>query len=136
MASTEVKDRSGDKVLASSFIKGLENFQKNPVLLFSHDLTKAIGKVIEARIFPGEGLEVVAEISKSADESIRKLIEDRTYKAFSIGFKRLKDSMEDDILVVEELELLEISVVSVPANQDTIFEVIESEVNQLEQTQE
>ena len=53
------------------------------------------------------------------------LIKEGILKAFSVGF-RVKEADYDvntDIFVIKDVELYEVSVVSVPANQDSLFEV-------------
>jgi HK97 family phage major capsid protein len=69
-----------------------------------------------------KGLWVKARISSAADE-VFNLVKDGILTAFSIGF-RIVDAEYDaakELFVVKELELHEISVVSVPANQNTLF---------------
>lgn len=121
-ASTQDVDRQGDVVPATVWQKGLENYLKNPVILAFHDHSQPVGKMVEHRIDKDQGLWIKAKIS-SASDRIFKLIKDGILSAFSIGF-RVKDADYDSatkLFVVKELELHEISVVSVPANQNTIF---------------
>jgi Phage head maturation protease len=59
---------------------------------------------------------------------VQSLIRDGALKSFSVGF-RVKDASYDknsDTFFIKDLELLEISVVSVPANQDSLFSVRKS----------
>jgi len=121
-ASTQDVDRHGDVVPASVWKKGLENYLKNPIILAFHDHTQPVGKMVEHKIEKDQGLWIKAKIS-SASEKVYKLIKDGILSAFSIGF-RVKDAEYDaatKLFVVKELELHEISVVSVPANQNTLF---------------
>ena len=88
-----------------------------------HDHSQPIGKVVEHSI-TDQGLEIVAEISKAAG-NVADLIKDEVLKTFSIGFS-IKDADYDnakDIFTIKDLELFEVSVVSVPANQDSTFSV-------------
>mgnify|MGYP000214508014 CR=1 FL=1 len=121
-ANTTGKDRSND-VIPDSAWKGeaLTNYKKNPIILAFHDHTKPIGTCDEATI-DSKGLKVVATISKAAGE-VYDLIKEGILKAFSVGFI-VKDADWDpksDVFVIKDLELLEISVVSVPCNQDSTF---------------
>jgi len=121
-ASTQDVDRHGDVVPASVWKKGLENYLKNPIILAFHDHTQPVGKMVEHKIEKDQGLWIKAKIS-SASEKVYKLVKDGVLSAFSIGF-RVKDAEYDaatKLFVVKELELHEISVVSVPANQNTLF---------------
>lgn len=124
-ANTVTKDRAGDVIPASAWTtsNALKNYMKNPIMLFGHDHSRPIGKVISLE--PTEmGLMIEAEIS-TADIQIYQLIKDGVLKTFSVGF-RIKDADYDDesnTFYITDLELLEISVVSVPCNQDSTFSV-------------
>lgn len=126
-ANTIDKDRYGDIVLPSAF--DMDNYVKNPILLLQHDHKKPIGKVVEHEI-TDKGLWIKALVSSAAEDlyKVKTLITDGVLKALSIGFrmKNGKYIAEDDVYVITELELMEISVVSVPANQDSLFEVSKS----------
>lgn len=127
MASTADIDRVGDIVEPDAWTKGgLKNYTKNPIILFNHDYNKPIGRGTEFKVTK-TGLEITAEISK-ADPYIAKLIEDGVLSTFSIGFKvKEADYMkETGGLLIKDVELFEVSVVSVPANQAATFEVVKS----------
>ena len=126
-ASTNSLDRSSDKILSTAWTKGgLRNFQNNPILLFNHDYNKPIGKVVEMNT-DGKGLMIKGVISKSAGD-VYNLVKEGVLTTFSVGFL-IKDADYDksaDGLVVKDAELLEVSVVSVPCNQDATFSVAKS----------
>ena len=120
-ASTTDVDRHGDIVPASVWEKGVENYLKNPVILAYHNHSEPIGRMIEHRV-DAKGLWIKARISKAAGD-VYDLVKDGVLTAFSIGF-RIADAEYNsalELFVVKELELHEISVVSVPANQNTLF---------------
>jgi HK97 family phage prohead protease/HK97 family phage major capsid protein len=121
-ASTVAKDRTGDVIVHDAWTKGgLANYLKNPVILAFHDHKRPIGKMVEYSI-DEKGLNITAKISKAAGD-ITDLIKDGILQAFSVGF-RLKDADYDsdsDTFLIKDLELHEVSVVSVPANQDSLF---------------
>lgn len=127
LANSTVKDRMGDVIVQEAWTKGgLRNYFKNPIVLAFHDHSKPIGKVTGHSI-TSEGFRITATISKAAGE-VRALISDKVLSAFSIGFM-IKDAEYDsatDTFFIRDLELLEVSVVSVPANQDSIFSVSKS----------
>lgn len=126
-ASTDSVDRSSDVILPSAWTKGgLKNYENNPILLFNHDYNKPIGKVIEI-MTDKRGLRIKGVISKSAGE-VYHLVKEGILSTFSVGFL-IKDAEYDkaaDGLVVKDAELLEVSVVSIPCNQDATFSVAKS----------
>ena len=120
-ASTNDADRQGDIVPASVWEKGISNYLKNPVILAYHDHSEPVGRMVDHRI-DGKGLWVKARISAAASE-VFDLVKDGVLTAFSIGFRIVDAEYNSaaELFVVKELELHEISVVSVPANQNTLF---------------
>lgn len=123
MASTDREDRMGDILAASCWTKGgMDNYSKNPIILFNHNYDRPIGKAIELNLKP-DGLEIVAELPENTPEA--RLVKAGVLKAFSVGFRiRDADYLEHtDGLLIKDAELIEISVVSVPCNQDALFEV-------------
>ena len=120
-ASTTDIDRQGDVVPVSVWEKGIQNYLKNPVILAYHDHSEPVGRMVEHRI-DGKGLWIKARISSAANE-VFNLVKDGVLTAFSIGFRIVDAEYNSaaELFVVKELELHEISVVSVPANQNTLF---------------
>src|SRR5210317_562213 len=128
-ANTTVKDRAGDVVTAEAWAKGVENFRRNPVLLYQHKHDCPIGKVSRIQV-DNKGIFVEAAVSEAAEKNhgVQTLIRDGALKSFSVGF-RVKDgkyNREDDSMMITDVELLEISVVSVPCNQDSLFSIRKS----------
>ena len=128
-ANTSDKDRTGDIVLPDAWTKGIENFRRNPILLYQHDHGKPIGRV-NAVTVDKKGIFVDASVSEAGERQhgIKTLIKDGALKSFSVGF-RVKDADYDkisDTFYIKDLELLEISVVSVPANQNSLFSIKKS----------
>lgn len=127
MASTADTDRVGDIIEASAWTKGgLQNYLNNPVILFNHDYNQPIGRAVE--LSTGDnGLQLKAKIAKSAGH-VRELIKEGVLGAFSVGF-RVKDAeylRESDGYKIKDAELLEVSVVTVPANQAATFSLAKS----------
>ena len=124
-ASTNDEDRSGDIIVSDAWKKSgaLDNYLKNPVILAYHDPSRPIGKAVEHTI-DDNGLKITAKISKAAGDIIQ-LIKEGILSAFSVGFI-VKDADFDNksgIFLIKELELLEVSVVSIPANQNALFNI-------------
>ena len=128
MASTADFDRAGDSISAEAWQKGgLNNFEKNPIILFNHDYDKPIGRATGLRA-GADGLELEAKISKAAPANVAQLVKDGVLGAFSVGF-RVKDAdylKETDGLMIKDAELFEVSVVSVPCNQSATFSLAKS----------
>ena len=128
-ANTIVKDRAGDVVTAQAWAKGVENYRRNPVLLYQHKHENPIGRVEKITV-DKKGIFVEAAVSEAAEKNhgVQTLIKDGALKSFSVGF-RVKDgkyNREDDSMMITDVELLEISVVSVPCNQDSLFSIRKS----------
>lgn len=119
-------DRAGDVIPMTAWSKALENYLKNPIILAQHDHDEPIGRMVDYKV-DEKGLWVKARISAAAEDTFN-LIKDGVLTAFSVGFV-IKDAIYDsitDLFIIKELELLEISVVSVPCNQDSTFSLSKS----------
>lgn len=128
-ANTTDKDRAGDVITAAAWSKGIENYRKNPVLLYQHDHGKPIGRVEKVSV-DKKGIFVEAYVSDAAENlhGVQTLIKDGALKSFSVGFM-IKDGKYDrgsDTTLITDVELHEISVVSVPCNQESLFSVRKS----------
>lgn len=124
-ANKTVKDRYGEIVDATAFASSLASFNKNPVMLYMHDPRQLIGNfpVTEIR---HDGLFVKGKLGHGFEpaDTARLQIEQGFLKAMSIGF--IPNKMERDaegVLHIRDLELLEISLVSIPANQEALFQM-------------
>lgn len=121
-ASTTDVDRHGDVVPTSVWEKGMTNYLKNPIILAYHDHHDPIGRMTQYKA-DSKGLWIKARISTAAKQF--QLIKDGILTAFSIGFRVLDAEYNSaaEVFLIKELELVEISVVSVPANQNTVFDL-------------
>lgn len=133
MITTESVDRDQDVVVAAG--GKLANYRLNPIVLFGHDYwtpQNIVGRSVEEKVHPGRGIEGAW---KWADEEnpdtaalVRRLWDGKFLNAISIGFIPTmweKRTTEDDEelrrgWIFREWELLEYSVVTVPANQDAL----------------
>lgn len=119
-ASTNDVDRAGDVVSTQVWEKGIQNYLKNPIILAQHDHDDPVGRMVDYRV-DSKGLWIKARVSAAAE--IFNLVKDKVLTAFSIGFRVIdaEYNAAAEIFMVKELELVEISIVSVPCNQNTIF---------------
>ena len=115
-------DRQGDKIARGAFAGTLARFLEDGVIGWQHDVSEPIGYPLEVRE-DGRGLYLRAAFQSSpAAQQVRSIIleRDRAGKGFglSIGYLvRPGGSYQDgDTRVLTDLDLLEVSLVSVPAN--------------------
>lgn len=137
IVSTESKDSDGDIILCTAFSKNMKRYKSNPILLNSHNyrdveciLGKAInikstdkGLLVKFQYFVGQG-------NSAADWAFQ--LAKNGIAAFSIGFASLdfewiKEKTSDGCDHItgrkfKEIELLEISQVTVPANKDAVLQ--------------
>jgi HK97 family phage prohead protease/HK97 family phage major capsid protein len=127
-ANTTDKDRAGDVIVQEAWgtKSALPNYLKNPIILAYHDHSHPVGKMISHQV-TDKGLHITAKISKAAGQ-VYDLIKDEVLQAFSVGFRVLDADYDSatDIFVIKDLELHEISVVSVPMNQESTFRISKS----------
>ena len=122
--SDETPDRMGDVIMADGW--DLTNFQKNPIALFGHNSNFPIGKWKNLRVVDKQlrgFLELAPAGTSERIDEIRKLIDADILRAVSVGFrpKASRPRPESDYGVFfTKAELLETSLVSVPANPNAL----------------
>jgi len=126
IASNASVDRDKDRVMPMGI--DISNFQRNPILIFGHNYHEpwaVIGRAAEIRLSP-ESLDIRPELRKPANDSdpmtiISSLWDAGLLRAASIGFIPKKGKPNSfGGTDFEEVELLEISLVPLPANQDAL----------------
>lgn len=129
-ASTKDRDRYGDEVEPTAFKSSLKNYlANNPAFLLQHRPEKPIGNVVKGNI-DENGLYIKTEVKNNIDDCMDHIVNE-TLRGFSIGFRVLKaefvieygkeGDVEDWYYKIQDLELLEISLVSIPANPKTLI---------------
>ena len=146
IATTEKLDRDGEIVDMESVRGVWQDYMVNPVIRYHHGVDKrnpdAIGRVIPEHIdssgktwkteMTEKGPFIVAKISNAPDtESIRTKIKEGVLSGLSIGgrAKRVKEfsnTLGKDVNRVLTKRISEISVVDLPANPDSFFNVLKS----------
>ena len=144
-ASTKDKDRQEDIVDPAAFVESIGgDFKNNPIVLFQHKADLPIGKIVKMYV-DDKGLFVEAIIF---DQKIGDLVTNGVLKAFSIGYipKQVEFRDKNDEIIdtedsggmlrvwleegvkriIQKLELLEISIVSIPANASALFSLAKS----------
>lgn len=125
VASTEAID-SYDSVIRQNW--RLDRWNANPVVLFAHNQRDLpIGKGVDLKVVKAETLIEVEfaslELNPLADQVFR-LVLGEFLRGCSIGFYPHKVSYEEidnrDVVVLDDNELLELSITPLPANPETL----------------
>jgi uncharacterized protein len=141
-SSTESSDRYGDVIRVAGW--NLDNFQKNPVFLFSHrSEDPPIGKVLDSQKVVGKSPALVQTVQfmQKADypfaDTIFKMYQKGFMNAVSVGFMPIEvqpvstknedgDEVQGDGYEFLEQELFELSAVPVPANPEALGRLFKS----------
>lgn len=128
VSSDESTDRYGDVVRVKGW--SFKNYKRNPIVLFGHSSSLPIGTTMSIEVKDAEVISLVklaAEGTSDFIDTVRKLLDQRVLRAVSVGFRPTKapNIMEDAdgrFLGYEFVgqELLEQSIVSVPANANAL----------------
>lgn len=144
-ASTKDQDRGDDVVDPKAFEESIRTtYKDNPMILFQHNRNEPIGKATSMNV-DSKGLFIEAIIY---DEKVAKLVQKGVLKTFSIGYLpkeveyrdkndeivdpseqtgRLRIWTEEGIKrIIKKLELLEVSIVTLPMNASALFSLAKS----------
>ena len=116
--SDATPDRYGDVVEAKGW--DLTWFKQNPIALFGHDNAFPIGRWEDVRVEGGKllgKLKMAAPGTSARIDELRSLVEQKILRAVSVGFKpvEVEPNGKRGMRFLKQ-ELLETSLVSVPAN--------------------
>lgn len=124
------KDRAGDITMKGAFTKSLKKHLEEgtrPLMLMHHDHSRPVG-VWEKLVEDEKGLYVEGRLTKGvrdADEAYA-LLKDGALNSMSIGYKVVDESWDNtkSANLLHQVDLFEISLVSIPANeQSTVISV-------------
>ena len=121
LASTPDIDEMDEIVEPSAFASSIERFAEVPVMLAFHDMKQPVGLWPRQKI-SAAGLALDGFISAGRPD-IQKLVLDGVIAHTSIGFF-VKDVEWDDeleVLRIKDLDLVEVSLVPIPANRSTFI---------------
>ena len=108
-------DQGQDRIAPGAFSKTLQGKQSLPMLAH-HDPSRVVGVWHELKE-DGRGLAVKGRISDTVDgRDIRQLAQDGAITGLSIGYWPSKADYVDDVRVIREIELVEVSVTAFPMN--------------------
>jgi len=131
--STDSPDRDGDTIAVDGW--RLDNYKRNPVVLWAHDSwSLPVAKAVEVAAFNG-ALRAVDQFATKDQypfaDTVFELIKGGYLNATSVGFLPMKFSFNEERaepgawflpIDFEEQELLEHSVVPVPANPEALID--------------
>lgn len=141
-ASTKDKDRWWDIVEPKAFQSAIERYMTNPIVLLQHKADKPIG-IVESADIDDNWLRIKAKISQNTD-GVVDLIKNWVLRAFSIWYsvkdyetdvRELADGTYDMTNIIKDLELYEISVVSIPMNPYALSKSVE-DLLEVEETED
>lgn len=121
----QIADNQNDIVAPGAFKSSLNNHVK---LLWQHDATKPIGLVTFMRE-DQYGLHIAAEINIQTKEGsdAKHLVKQGAVSGLSIGFEIKEYSYnQDGYRVIHDLNLMEVSIVTFPANNMAMINQIKS----------
>lgn len=122
--STVAEDRVGDTIDPKGW--KLDNYKRNPVVLWGHDqYFPPIGKMSDVRVDAAGALVGTVEFATAEQhpfaDTIYRLVKGGFINAGSVGFVPIRWEFKDDGGIdFREQELLEYSVVTVPANPQAL----------------
>lgn len=117
-----------DNELVNLDFMDLESYRKNPILCFQHDWSQPMGKVVDIEHRDG-ALHITAEVHRlTGSENIFESVQKGIIKSLSIGMVPhdfvYREMHDGDILEVARSTLVEISLTTVQANQEALFDVV------------
>lgn len=136
LANAATVDRANELISPKAW--EMDNFKKNPIVLFNHGHDPQfgympVGYAMDVRA-TDEGLYTKIKLSNSNTEKIRAvrdLVEEGVLKTFSVGFEPLDGTKADNgnHQVITKAQLIEISIVPIPMNQDSTFSLLSKSYN-------
>lgn len=124
-------DRAGDVIARGAFGKSLKEHQaagSTPGMLWAHEFSEPIGKWLslteDAKGLKAEG-KLTLDVTRGRDA--HALMKDGAL-SLSIGYRVRQDGYERTTRVLKELELLEVSLVAVPANPHARVTAVKADI--------
>lgn len=124
--STGAVDRDKDTVAVDGW--SLDSYRRNPVVLFAHRYAEPPVGLAEAVLAKGGQLKARVKFAPADTyafaETVRRLVDGGYLRATSVGFRALKWSFNEERGGVDflEQELMEFSIVPVPANPEALID--------------
>lgn len=119
-------DNVGDRVASGAFAASIKS--KMPRMLWQHEPDKPIGRWTSA-VEDNNGLHVKGKIALGTDQgrNAYELVKEGVLDSLSIGYRTIKSFNEGNVRVLKELDLLEVSLVTFPANDAALITSVKGE---------
>jgi HK97 family phage prohead protease len=131
--SNESVDRDGAVIVQKGI--NLDAFLKNPILLYNHDSSVIIGKVLEIEK-TANGLEISSieffDFGQGHEKSfVVEQYREGILNAFSVGILLSKKDVRktEKAMFIDKCELYELSLVTIPSNRDAVVKLFERTEN-------
>jgi starvation-inducible DNA-binding protein len=119
-------DRDGEYIVPGALQKALDSYMKNPVLCYHHNMSQAMGQVVEAHV-DAKGLWIKARVDQpepGTDAANRfRQVAKGTLRGFSIG-GFFRKAVERGRTMINDIDLVEISLTPTPVNPRTLGTVV------------
>lgn len=119
------KDAHGDIIMPGAFSASLA--KRMPKMLWQHDMADPIGVWTEAREDP-RGLRIKGALTMGSQmvRDRHELLKSGAVNGLSIGYRPVNPSMKDGVRVLSEVDLYEVSFVTIGANEDALVTSVKS----------
>lgn len=131
-------DMFGEKVLPGAFIDSLvarkrSNGRTSIKMFWSHNPSEPIGKWLDLAE-DSKGLFAKGQLNLEVQRAkeIHSLMLDDSIDGMSIGYREVEVEFDDGILLLQKLDLMEVSVVAMPANPRATIDDVKSAHRALE----
>lgn len=119
-------DRVGDQVTREALRKALDNYMRNPVVLYDHKYSQPAGVVTKARVDERKGLWVEVRLPEPTEDAglarhYWRLVKGGVMRALSIGGRWTRERLADGTSALTDIDLREISIASVGVNANTLL---------------
>jgi uncharacterized protein len=120
----DIIDSHNDIITRGAFTNSLNN-KENVKLLWQHDIESPIGicdYVAEDNFGLYVKVKILLDLESASDA--KKLVENNIINGLSVGFQVIDYEYQGDIRIITEAELVEISLVTFPANKQSVIHKI------------
>lgn len=99
----------------------MERFSRNPVMLFGHNHNQVIGRWENYKIEDNQlSAEAVFDTGDELGKEVARKVKENFLRAASVGIIPIKLELLDDEFVMAECELVEASIVAIPADAGAV----------------